>query len=75
MSGDSSVATLSLFCLDLLNQEVKGRVYGPARVGPNVLGREKAVLLRQEQNPSCYYTLEYLPKHIKERYWSPSSGD
>jgi hypothetical protein len=32
-----------------------------------VLGREKAVLLRQGRNLSCYDALQNLPKFIKER--------
>jgi hypothetical protein len=49
-----------------LNQEVKGGVNAPARAGPHVLGREKAVLLKQGQNPPCCDTLKHLPKCVKE---------
>ncbi len=37
-------------CMDLLQQEIEYSVYGPATAGPHVLGREKAVLLRQKKS-------------------------
>jgi hypothetical protein len=51
--------------MDLLEEEVKSSVYGPAGAGPHVLGREKPVLLRQGQSPSCYDTLQNLFKGVK----------
>ncbi len=62
-------------CMDMLNQEVEGSVYGPAGVGSHVLGREEAMLLRQRRNLSCYNTLQHLPKHVKEGNGSPGSRD
>jgi hypothetical protein len=61
--------------MDLLNKEVEGGVYGPARAGPHVLSREEAVFLRQGQNLSCYNTLQHLPKRVKEGNGLPGSRD
>ncbi len=46
--------------VDLLNQVVKGSVYGPAGAGPHVLGREKVVLLSQGQILPCYDAFQHL---------------
>jgi hypothetical protein len=62
MLSDSTLAAPLILpcCTDLLFHEIKSGVYGPARAGPHVLGREKAVLLRQGQYLLCYDTFEHL---------------